>query len=165
MWEELLAFDREHVWHPYGALPGALAPVAVESAEGVRLRLADGRELIDGMASWWCAIHGYRHPALDAAARDQLTRMSHVMFGGLTHEPAVELAELLVRITPDPLTLGNNVNVTASSTIQLTGSAFTAVGLGTLTFTNNLGALMQRAADGCGLITIGQRALSEMRIL
>jgi adenosylmethionine---8-amino-7-oxononanoate aminotransferase len=72
----------------------------VVSAEGVRLRLADGRELIDGMSSWWCAIHGYRHPALDAAVRDQLERMAHVMFGGLTHEPGVRLAERLVEITP-----------------------------------------------------------------
>jgi adenosylmethionine---8-amino-7-oxononanoate aminotransferase len=70
------------------------------SAEGVRLRLADGRELIDGMASWWCAIHGYRHPALDAAVIDQLGRMAHVMFGGLTHEPAVRLVERLVDMTP-----------------------------------------------------------------
>jgi adenosylmethionine---8-amino-7-oxononanoate aminotransferase len=103
VWEELLAFDREHVWHPYGALPGTLAPLAVESAEGVRLRLADGRELIDGMASWWCAIHGYRHAALDAAVRDQLTRMSHVMFGGLTHAPGVRLAERLLELAPDGL--------------------------------------------------------------
>jgi adenosylmethionine-8-amino-7-oxononanoate aminotransferase len=72
----------------------------VVSAEGVRLRLADGRELIDGMSSWWCAIHGYRHPALDQAIRDQLESMAHVMFGGLTHEPAVRLAERLVEITP-----------------------------------------------------------------
>jgi len=72
----------------------------VVSAEGVRLRLADGRELIDGMSSWWCAIHGYRHPALDRAIRDQLERMAHVMFGGLTHEPAVRLAERLVEIAP-----------------------------------------------------------------
>jgi adenosylmethionine-8-amino-7-oxononanoate aminotransferase len=103
VWEELLAFDREHVWHPYGALPGSLAPLAVQSAEGVRLRLADGRELIDGMASWWCAIHGYRHAALDAAVRDQLTRMSHVMFGGLTHAPGVRLAERLLGLAPDGL--------------------------------------------------------------
>jgi adenosylmethionine---8-amino-7-oxononanoate aminotransferase len=103
VWEELLAFDREHVWHPYGALPGALAPLAVQSAEGVRLRLADGRELIDGMASWWCAIHGYRHAELDAAVRDQLTRMSHVMFGGLTHAPGVRLAERLLELAPDAL--------------------------------------------------------------
>jgi adenosylmethionine-8-amino-7-oxononanoate aminotransferase len=91
------------VWHPYGALPAALASLPVISAEGVRLRLADGRELIDGMASWWCAIHGYRHPVLDEAARDQLGKMAHVMFGGLTHEPAVELAERLIELTPDGL--------------------------------------------------------------
>jgi adenosylmethionine-8-amino-7-oxononanoate aminotransferase len=72
----------------------------VVSAEGVRLRLADGRELIDGMASWWCAIHGYRHPVLDQAATDQLGRMAHVMFGGLTHEPAIRLAERLTEIAP-----------------------------------------------------------------
>jgi adenosylmethionine-8-amino-7-oxononanoate aminotransferase len=75
----------------------------VESAAGVRLRLADGRELIDGMASWWCAIHGYRHPRLDAALADQLGRMAHVMFGGLTHAPAIELARQLVALTPDGL--------------------------------------------------------------
>jgi adenosylmethionine-8-amino-7-oxononanoate aminotransferase len=99
----LLAYDREHVWHPYAALPATLPPLLVESAEGVRLRLADGRELIDGMASWWCAIHGYRHPRLDAAIRAQLDRMPHVMFGGLTHEPAIELARRLVELTPDGL--------------------------------------------------------------
>jgi adenosylmethionine---8-amino-7-oxononanoate aminotransferase len=90
------------VWHPYSPLPGE-RPLPVVSAEGVRLRLADGRELIDGMSSWWCAIHGYRHPALDAAVREQLERMAHVMFGGLTHEPAVRLAERLVEISPDGL--------------------------------------------------------------
>ncbi len=102
-WAELQKLDRQHVWHPYSALPGSLAPLPVVSAEGVRLRLADGRELIDGMSSWWCAVHGYRHPVLDAAVRDQLERMAHVMFGGLTHEPAVRLAERLVEITPDGL--------------------------------------------------------------
>ncbi|MGH2854717.1 MAG: adenosylmethionine--8-amino-7-oxononanoate transaminase [Solirubrobacteraceae bacterium] len=102
-WQRLLALDREHVWHPYGALPAALPPLPVVSAEGVRLRLADGRELIDGMSSWWCAVHGYRHPALDGAVREQLERMAHVMFGGLTHEPAVRLAERLVEMTPGPL--------------------------------------------------------------
>ena len=91
------------MWHPYGALPAALPSLPVVSAEGVRLRLADGRELIDGMASWWCAIHGYRHPALDAAVSGQLERMAHVMFGGLTHEGAVRLAERLVAITPPGL--------------------------------------------------------------
>jgi adenosylmethionine---8-amino-7-oxononanoate aminotransferase len=99
-WDELLAIDCERVWHPYASLPAAQRPLPVVSAEGVRLRLADGRELIDGMSSWWCAIHGYRHPALDAAAREQLGRMAHVMFGGLTHEPAIRLAERLVEIAP-----------------------------------------------------------------
>jgi adenosylmethionine---8-amino-7-oxononanoate aminotransferase len=102
-WEALLALDRKRVWHPYSALPGELTPLPVVSAEGVRLRLADGRELIDGMSSWWCAIHGYGHPALDAAVREQLERMAHVMFGGLTHEPAVRLAQRLVEISPDGL--------------------------------------------------------------
>ncbi len=101
--EEVLAADAAHVWHPYAALPPAVAPYLVDSAEGVRLRLADGRELIDGMSSWWAAIHGYRHPVLDAAVVDQVGRMSHVMFGGLTHAPAVELARTLVELTPDGL--------------------------------------------------------------
>ncbi|MFD1149738.1 adenosylmethionine--8-amino-7-oxononanoate transaminase [Saccharothrix hoggarensis] len=101
--DELLKLDQAHVWHPYGPMPGTHQPLVVTSAEGVRLRLDDGRELVDGMSSWWAAIHGYRHPVLDAAVRDQLGRMSHVMFGGLTHEPAVALAAKLVEITPEPL--------------------------------------------------------------
>ncbi|WP_370512236.1 adenosylmethionine--8-amino-7-oxononanoate transaminase [Skermania sp. ID1734] len=96
--------DAAHVWHPYGAFPPSTAVLQVDSAEGVRLHLADGRVLIDGMSSWWAAVHGYRHPVLDAAVTDQLGRMSHVMFGGLTHEPAARLAQLLVEITPSPLT-------------------------------------------------------------
>ena len=102
-WDRLLALDAERVWHPYGALPAAMAPLPVVSAEGVRLRLADGRELIDGMASWWCAIHGYRNPALDEAVQEQLGKMAHVMFGGLTHEPAVLLAERLTELAPEAL--------------------------------------------------------------
>jgi adenosylmethionine-8-amino-7-oxononanoate aminotransferase len=100
---QLRALDRAHVWHPYGPMPGVEEPLLVESASGVRLRLADGREVIDGMSSWWCAIHGYRHPHLDAAVRAQLGRIAHVMFGGLTHEPAIELARRLVELTPSPL--------------------------------------------------------------
>ncbi|OPC78164.1 adenosylmethionine--8-amino-7-oxononanoate transaminase [Embleya scabrispora] len=104
---ELLDLDREHVWHPYAAMPGTMRPLLIESAEGVRLRLAepigDVEELIDGMSSWWAAVHGYRHPVLDAAILDQVGRMSHVMFGGLTHEPAIRLAHTLVEITPEPL--------------------------------------------------------------
>ncbi|MFI2239815.1 adenosylmethionine--8-amino-7-oxononanoate transaminase [Streptomyces chrestomyceticus] len=104
---ELLALDRQHVWHPYGPMPGRDDPLVVASASGVRLRLAEpveGRtELVDGMSSWWSAVHGYNHPVLNEAARGQLDRMSHVMFGGLTHEPAVRLAARLAEITPDGL--------------------------------------------------------------
>jgi len=101
--ERLAALDAAHVWHPYASMPAAAPSLIVERARGVRLTLADGREVIDGMSSWWCAIHGYRHPALDAAASAQLGRMAHVMFGGLTHAPAVELARRLVALTPEPL--------------------------------------------------------------
>jgi adenosylmethionine-8-amino-7-oxononanoate aminotransferase len=101
--EELIALDREHVWHPYAPMPATQRPLVVTSASGVRLRTAGGAELVDGMSSWWAAIHGYAHPVLDAAVREQLGRMSHVMFGGLTHEPAVRLAKTLVDITPGPL--------------------------------------------------------------
>ena len=102
---QLLETDRLRVWHPYAPMPGIHPPLPVESASGVRLRLAGpgGPELIDGMSSWWAAIHGYRHPALDEAARRQLDRMSHVMFGGLTHEGAVRLCDRLATITPDGL--------------------------------------------------------------
>ncbi|MEU5239059.1 adenosylmethionine--8-amino-7-oxononanoate transaminase [Streptomyces lydicus] len=104
---DLLALDRQHVWHPYGPMPGTATPLLVESASGVRLRLvepAEGQdELVDGMSSWWSAVHGYNHPVLNDAARGQLERMSHVMFGGLTHEPGVRLAKRLVDITPEPL--------------------------------------------------------------
>jgi adenosylmethionine-8-amino-7-oxononanoate aminotransferase len=97
--DDLLKLDRAHVWHPYAPMPGLRDPYVVASAAGVRLTLADGRELIDGMSSWWAAIHGYRHPVLDAAVTEQLGRMSHVMFGGLTHEPAVRLCAELVELT------------------------------------------------------------------
>ncbi|MET8506824.1 adenosylmethionine--8-amino-7-oxononanoate transaminase [Streptomyces sp. NPDC004787] len=104
---ELLALDRAHVWHPYGPMPGRTEPLVVASASGVRLRLAEPAEghaeLVDGMSSWWSAVHGYNHPVLNEAARGQLEKMSHVMFGGLTHEPAVRLAARLVEITPEPL--------------------------------------------------------------
>jgi adenosylmethionine-8-amino-7-oxononanoate aminotransferase len=101
--DDLLKLDQAHVWHPYGPMPGTQEPLLVSGASGVRLELADGRELVDGMSSWWAAIHGYRHPVLDAAVTDQLGRMSHVMFGGLTHEPAIRLAAKLVEITPAEL--------------------------------------------------------------
>ncbi|NEW32256.1 adenosylmethionine--8-amino-7-oxononanoate transaminase [Nocardia cyriacigeorgica] len=98
--DEITAIDAKHVWHPYGGFPATTEPLVVASASGTRLRLADGRELVDGMSSWWAAVHGYRHPVLDSALLMQSQRMSHVMFGGLTHEPAARLSELLVRLTP-----------------------------------------------------------------
>src|SRR2546421_8443585 len=101
--DDLVARDRAALWHPYAAMPVAMDPVVVVGAEGVRLRLADGRSVVDGMSSWWAAIHGYRHPVLDEAVRGQLDEMAHVMFGGITHPRAVELAELLVDITPPGL--------------------------------------------------------------
>ncbi|WP_207951613.1 adenosylmethionine--8-amino-7-oxononanoate transaminase [Pseudomaricurvus alcaniphilus] len=96
----MVAIDREHIWHPYSSFvdPPPVYPVA--SAQGCSLTLSDGRQLLDGMASWWCAIHGYNHPRLNEAAKSQIDKMAHVMFGGLTHQPAVELAKLLIDITP-----------------------------------------------------------------
>lgn len=120
----LLAADAEHVWHPYGGFPASTQPLPVVSAEGVRLRLADGRELIDGMSSWWAAIHGYRHPHLDAAAHRQIDTMSHVMFGGLTHEPAVELATRLARLAPGAL---NKVFLADSGSVSVEVAAKMAI--------------------------------------
>ena len=96
--DALLAADAAHVWHPY-APAGATPFGVVTGASGVRLEFGDGSTVIDGMSSWWAVIHGYRHPVLDAAVTDQLGRMSHVMFGGLTHEPGVTLATRLAAMT------------------------------------------------------------------
>ncbi|MEW4983481.1 MAG: adenosylmethionine--8-amino-7-oxononanoate transaminase [Cycloclasticus sp.] len=102
-WNSLVEFDKQHIWHPYTSLNHPTPVFPIQSASGVRLTLADGRELIDGMSSWWAAIHGYNHPALNAAITEQLAAMSHVMFGGLTHQPAIDLAKTLIDITHDDL--------------------------------------------------------------
>jgi adenosylmethionine---8-amino-7-oxononanoate aminotransferase len=105
--EQALAYDKKHIWHPYSSMKKSddhtqseMNVWPVESASGVYLRLADGTELIDGMSSWWCTIHGYSHPRLVQAITEQAQKMSHVMFGGLTHEPAINLAQKLVQLTP-----------------------------------------------------------------
>lgn len=100
---ELVQRDRKVLWHPYSSVAQEMPLFAVKSASGVEIELEDGRRLIDGMSSWWSAMHGYNHPELNAAVQAQLKDFAHVMFGGLTHEPAVRLAETLVELTPDGL--------------------------------------------------------------
>lgn len=98
-----IAFDAKHIWHPYTSMSHPIPAYPIVAAEGVELVMASGERLIDGMSSWWAAIHGYNHPMLNQAAIEQLQKMSHVMFGGITHPSAVNLCRQLVEITPKPL--------------------------------------------------------------
>ena len=100
---ELLEFDKNHIWHPYTSMSNPLPSYLVESANGVHITLASGEKIVDGMSSWWSVLHGYNHPELNNALLKQTEKFSHVMFGGLTHQPAVDLSKTLIEITPSGL--------------------------------------------------------------
>ena len=102
-WNALLKYDQQHIWHPYAKLPNPIAAIGVKKTQGSIITLADNREVVDGMSSWWAALHGYNHPKIQQAMHDQIDTMPHIMFGGLTHEPAIELAKRLVELSPTGL--------------------------------------------------------------
>ena len=102
-WNQLLDYDQKHIWHPYAKMPNTPPAIGVKKTLGSIITLSDDRELIDGMSSWWATIHGYNHPVIKQAMHDQIETMSHIMFGGLTHQPAIELAQRLVKLTPQGL--------------------------------------------------------------
>ncbi len=99
-WQSLLEFDQQHIWHPYAKMPADIAAIGVAKTQGSIITLADGTELVDGMSSWWATLHGYNHPKIQQAMHEQIDTMPHIMFGGLTHEPAIELAKRLVKLSP-----------------------------------------------------------------
>lgn len=102
-WQDLLKFDQEHIWHPYAKMPADTPAIGVAKTQGSIITLADGTELVDGMSSWWAALHGYNHPKIQQAMHEQIDTMPHIMFGGMTHEPAIELSKRLVKLTPEGL--------------------------------------------------------------
>lgn len=102
-WKDLLEYDQKHIWHPYSSLPAHSPSIGVESTQGSLITLADGKKLVDGMSSWWATLHGYNHPIIQRAMHEQIETMPHIMFGGLTHEPAIELAKRLVNLSPEGL--------------------------------------------------------------